>query len=217
MSDPVFKILADFGETDRSNVWTVQNATVIKHACLERVAAKAGVCFDVPQILRSERDEAVILVSGVLGKRSEWSIGEALVNVNYRVTGKMAAYVYAMAEKRAKDRVILKLIGLHGLAYSEDEADDFKEGRGASHAAPQAAPAPSNDRATSDDLRKTFIKSCRELIVYAKTEAELLEWWNGELRKKQFKDFDLSGDEASGLKQAVIDRRAALSGKARAA
>jgi len=219
MSDPVFKILADFGETDRSNVWTVQNATVIKHACLERVAAKAGVCFDVPQILRSERDEAVILVSGVLGKRSEWSIGEALVNVNYRVTGKMAAYVYAMAEKRAKDRVILKLIGLHGLAYSEDEADDFKEGRGVSHAAPQAAPAPapSNDRATSDDLRKTFIQRCHERIVLASSEAALLEWWNGDDRKKQFKDFDLSGDEASGLKQAVIDRRAALSGKARAA
>jgi hypothetical protein len=31
-----------------------------------------------------------------------------------------------MAEKRAKDRVILKLIGLSGDAYSEEEADDFK-------------------------------------------------------------------------------------------
>jgi hypothetical protein len=30
-----------------------------------------------------------------------------------------------MAEKRAKDRVIIKLAGLHGL-YSEDEADEFK-------------------------------------------------------------------------------------------
>jgi hypothetical protein len=31
-----------------------------------------------------------------------------------------------MAEKRAKDRVILKLIGLHGMVYSEIEADDFR-------------------------------------------------------------------------------------------
>src|SRR3954451_5869163 len=31
-----------------------------------------------------------------------------------------------MAEKRAKDRVILKLVGLHGLLYSEEEADEFK-------------------------------------------------------------------------------------------
>ena len=29
-----------------------------------------------------------------------------------------------MAEKRAKDRVILKLIGLHGYIYSDDELED---------------------------------------------------------------------------------------------
>jgi hypothetical protein len=34
-----------------------------------------------------------------------------------------------MAEKRAKDRVILKLIELHGYVYSEEEADEFKQGR----------------------------------------------------------------------------------------
>jgi cytochrome c2 len=65
-------------------------------------------------------------VTGAIGDKSEWSIGEACINVNYKVSGKQAAYVYAMAEKRAKDRVILKLAGLHGV-YSEDEADDFKQ------------------------------------------------------------------------------------------
>ena len=39
------------------------------------------------------------------------------------------SYPYAMAEKRAKDRVILKLIGVAGFVYSEDEADAFKEER----------------------------------------------------------------------------------------
>jgi hypothetical protein len=34
-----------------------------------------------------------------------------------------------MAEKRAKDRVILKLVELHGLVYSEEEADEFKDAR----------------------------------------------------------------------------------------
>ena len=33
------------------------------------------------------------------------------------------AYPYAMAEKRAVDRAILKLLGLHGFVYSEDEMD----------------------------------------------------------------------------------------------
>jgi len=31
-----------------------------------------------------------------------------------------------MAEKRAKDRVTLKLLRAHGVLYSEDEAEDFK-------------------------------------------------------------------------------------------
>lgn len=108
------------------DVWKVQSATVIKHKALERLAAAAKIEFAAPTVIRADRDEAVILVTGKLGDRSEWSIGEALVNVNYRVTGKMAAYVYAMAEKRAKDRVILKLAGLHGI-YSEDEADEFRQ------------------------------------------------------------------------------------------
>lgn len=109
------------------DVWQVQSATVIKHKALERLAASAKIEFSAPTIIRADRDEAVILVTGKLEDRCEWSIGEALVNVNYRVTGKMAAYVYAMAEKRAKDRVILKLAGLHGI-YSEDEADEFQQG-----------------------------------------------------------------------------------------
>ena len=140
-------ILARYEEPFAGNVWRVQGTAVIYHRALERIAAAAKIVFDAPQILRAERDEAVILVTGRLpspgGDRVEWSIGEALVNVNYRVSGKQAAYVYAMAEKRAKDRVILKLIELHGLVYSEEEADEFKEQAAAqaAHAA-HNAPAP---------------------------------------------------------------------------
>src|SRR3712207_6053798 len=123
------EILAKYGEPFASNVWRVQGNAIIYHKCLERIAAQAQITYDVPTVLRAERDEAVILVVGRMGDRTEWSIGEALVNVNYRVSGKQSAYVYAMAEKRAKDRVILKLIQLHGLVYSEEEADEFKTGR----------------------------------------------------------------------------------------
>ena len=119
-------ILAKYGEPIAGNIWRVQGQAVIYHKALERIAAQAGIAFASPTILRAERDEAVILVTGSMGERTEWSIGEALVNVNYRVSGRQAAYVYAMAEKRAKDRVILKLIGLHGLLYSEEEADELK-------------------------------------------------------------------------------------------
>ncbi len=122
-------ILAKYGEPMAGNIWRVQGQAVIYHKALERIAAQAKITYDAPTIVRAERDEAVILVTGRMGERVEWSIGEALIGVNYRVSGKQSAYVYAMAEKRAKDRVILKLIELHGYVYSEEEADEFKQGR----------------------------------------------------------------------------------------
>src|SRR5919199_2537469 len=119
--------LAKYGEPFAETVRQVEGTAVITHKALERIAARAGIIFAPPTVLRAERDEAVLLALGRMGERSEWSIGEALLNVNYRVADKEPAYVYAKAEERAKDRIILKLIGLHGLLYSEEEADQFGE------------------------------------------------------------------------------------------
>jgi hypothetical protein len=127
-------ILSEFGE-DLSSTWLVQGQRVIYHSALERIAAKARIEFERPEIIRAEEREAVVLVTAnrLIGTsekgeyRTEWSIGEANMELNYRTSGKQQAYPYAMAEKRAKDRVILKLIQLHGLLYSEEEADEFKE------------------------------------------------------------------------------------------
>lgn len=130
MADRIKDILAQYGEPMEGNCWSVQGQRVILHKALERIAAKASIAFDPPVVLRAEADEAVLIVTGSRpGGRAEWSIGEAKIGANYRVSGKQAAYPYAMAEKRGKDRVILKLIELHGYAYSEDEADDFKDGK----------------------------------------------------------------------------------------
>ncbi len=98
------------------NVWCV------KHAALEVVAAKAGIEFGDPQIIEADTANgiAVVAVRGSFKDRSIFSIGEASQK-NCK-----NAYPWAMAEKRAVDRVILKLIGIHGLVYSEEEADDFK-------------------------------------------------------------------------------------------
>jgi len=122
-------LLAQYGEDFDAACWRVQGNAVIYHDALERIAVQAGVAFDPPVIIRAEAEEAVILVTGRLGERVEWSIGEARLGVNYRVSGKQPAYVYAMSEKRGRDRVILKLVGLHGLLYSEEEADEFKDTR----------------------------------------------------------------------------------------
>lgn len=180
------KLFDAFGAPlDREDVWSVQSATVIKHKALEKLAACARIGFEKPQVLRAERDEAVILVHGNMCAadnknggvtRHEWSIGEALVNVNYRVTGKMAAYVYAMAEKRAKDRVILKLAGLNGL-YSEDEADEFKEQNSAPQ---QGRNAPASSNRTSGDAGAPSLSATATRFMEAadlsQTKEEVTSW-----------------------------------------
>ncbi|MGI9503968.1 MAG: hypothetical protein ACR2RE_13045 [Geminicoccaceae bacterium] len=96
---------------------------VIYHWACEAIAHKHKIAFSLPTVIHADPANkiATLLVSAKLGDHEEWSIGEA---APYNTT---QSYPFAMAEKRAKDRVILKLVGLHGEAYSEEEADDFKK------------------------------------------------------------------------------------------
>jgi hypothetical protein len=166
-------ILAKYGEPIAGNIWRVQGQAVIYHKALERIAAQAKIQFDTPVIVRAERDEAVILVTGRMAERAEWSIGEALIGTNYRVSGKQAAYVYAMAEKRAKDRVILKLIELHGLVYSEEEADEFKNSRPDAVAAPEPrTTAVAAVEATSEATRVEVIEPEGEIQAALKKKID---------------------------------------------
>lgn len=98
-------------------------AWVAKHKALEVIAAHNNIKFDMPQIIEADANSkiAVVCVSGSLGDKTEWSFGES---TSYNTQND---YPFAMAEKRAKDRVILKLLGLHGDLYSEEEAYEFKE------------------------------------------------------------------------------------------
>lgn len=121
---------------DSDEIWEVHGKTwVVKHKALERVAAEVGIVWDRPAMLEcaSADGVAAMCVFGKLGERMEWSVGEALTvradraGGNYKVTGNQPGYVYAMAEKRAKDRVILKLLEAHGALYSEAEADEFTQ------------------------------------------------------------------------------------------
>lgn len=108
----------DFWQIPQNKQW------VCKHAALEVVAAKAGITWLEPQIIEARSGDLVtsMIVTGKLGDRVEWSTGETNPT-NYSVKGKQPAYPWAMAEKRAKDRVILKLSGIHGLVYSDAEVD----------------------------------------------------------------------------------------------
>ena len=110
---------------DQGAVWNCRGTPVVLHKALERIAHKKGIRFDPPMVIETsaEQNIAVMCVTGYLGEFSEWSIGESTPR---NTTNN---YPFAMAEKRAKDRVILKLIGVAGFVYSEEEADEFKDSK----------------------------------------------------------------------------------------
>jgi hypothetical protein len=112
---------------DADEIWEVRGgAYAIKHKALERVALAENIKFDPPQILSINLADKTIAmcVTGRQGDRTEWTTGEAAPYNNKN------GYPVAMAEKRARDRVILKLLQAHGALYSEDEADEFKQNGG---------------------------------------------------------------------------------------
>lgn len=121
----VTDIITEIGEEVSRVTWDCHGTPVILHKALERVAAHKGITFDTPVVVESEisQKNVALYCVGHLGDKSEWSFGEAAPYNN------KIPYPYAMAEKRAKDRVILKLVGLHGYVYSEDESDEFQESR----------------------------------------------------------------------------------------
>jgi len=122
------KDISDFMEThgvDAEEVWAVRpGAYAIKHRALERVAAANKIDLsEKPSVLQLDMENkiAVLLVWGKMGERVEWSVGEATA-ANCK-----NSYLASMAEKRGKDRVILKLLNAHGAIYSESEADEFTD------------------------------------------------------------------------------------------
>jgi hypothetical protein len=173
---------------------------------LKRLGAMIGIEWHQPQILRAEKDEAVMIVTGKVGERLEWSVGEAAIGQNYRVSGKQAAYVFCMAEKRGRDRVILKLAGLHG-AYSEEEADDFKQG------------------STSQELKvfsskDIYIERAIGRMGEMESAPQLLEWAKKE-RKMVWPQYEIEPHDEDGqrLVAAYKERMAVLeqAGKTEAA
>ena len=118
----LIELIKKVGLTESKATWNCHGTPVVLHKALEKIASEENIVFDAPTIIESNiKDKHVaICVTGHKGDATAWSIGEA---APYNTTNK---YPYAMAEKRAKDRVILKLLELSGDVYSEEEADEFK-------------------------------------------------------------------------------------------
>jgi len=152
----------DFWQIPQNKQW------VCKHAALETVAVMANVVWSAPVVVQADTANgiAVMVVTGMLGERLEWSTGEASTKNNKN------AYPWAMAEKRAKDRVILKLVGLHGFVYSEAEADVFDS---ANQAPAFTATQP---KAASRELHQAMLDKVIE--AGNKGRKALREYWTSE-------------------------------------
>ena len=131
---------------------------IITHDACEKIAQVEGIAFDPPTIVNyqptviTENGEKVQKVTkwGTQNWKPAWAgtcqkktgdvamiiTGYKLENPDYKIwtTGEAnalnctAEYYFAMAEKRGRDRVILKLINAYEYGiYSDVEADDFEK------------------------------------------------------------------------------------------
>ena len=180
--DPRIEIVREKFGLDKSDFWEIPQKPgtwVAKHAALEVAAVKAGILFDLPVIVEKDAPGLVtsMIVQGVMDGRTEWATGETNPS-NYRISGKQPSYPWAMSEKRAKDRVILKLIGIHGLVYSDAEGDFNAEPGDFTQSQPKAA---------SRELYATVQQALRD--AGNKGKAALRDYWTSELFIEAWESF----------------------------
>lgn len=180
-------ILTKWHPEPKKAVWDCHGKWIAYHAALETIARNAKITFDAPAVLEANGPAkcAALCVTGWMGDKSEWSVGEAAPSNNKN------AYPFAMAEKRAKDRVILKLIGLHGDVYSEEEADDFRGG----------GPAPTISDAPHPG--KTFLDGALSDIEAAKTVDGLTVWADANKAHIEALPDDLKGQLRAAFKSRI--------------
>ena len=118
-------------DDNSKDFWKCHSNWIIKHDGCEKIATHHNMQFEIPTQNYDVSPNVALLIKGSMydhelsdepTKVEEWSFGEA--------SGKNTKmpYWWAMAEKRGKDRVILKLINAYekGL-YSSVEADEFRQ------------------------------------------------------------------------------------------
>lgn len=145
-----------------AEMWSAHGTMCIKHRAVRRIAAKEKITVKLHvESLDHEKELCVF------GARAEWNgiemeeWGEASPKNNKN------AYPVAMALKRAYDRLVLALVGIHGWVYSEDELAGSEE-LGATEGGERSPPGEdaiekflsniisqyATDRATAEDLYK---------------------------------------------------------------
>ncbi len=113
-----YKLKTNQSNMDENDFWKHKQSGkwIIKHSACEKIGNIEGIIIGPPQILNSEQSFVRMVVSGKMGEKMEWTIGEA------DTKNSQGFYQGMICEKRAKDRVILKLIqASENQIYSSEE------------------------------------------------------------------------------------------------
>lgn len=124
--DEAVKIFKELGIKGNEATWDCHGTPVVLHKYIEIIGAKLNVSIDSLDVVEAITEKGIVSMKCVasIKDRQVISYGECSPKNNKN------AYPYAMAEKRAVDRCILKLANLHGFVYSENEIDsDVKKSK----------------------------------------------------------------------------------------
>ena len=118
--DEAVKIFKELKINGSEATWDCHGTPVVLHKYIEIIGAKLNVSIDSLDVIEANARDGIVSMKCVasIKDRQVISYGECSPKNNKN------AYPYAMAEKRAVDRCILKLANLHGFVYSENEVDD---------------------------------------------------------------------------------------------
>ena len=189
--DPIVKdILQELKFNPSECLWEKHGATCMKHRYIEIAGQEKGVVIESLDEVEKNSAEGVVAIkcTASLGKSKVITYGEATPKNNKN------GYPYAMAEKRAIDRAILKLIGIHGFVYSDDEVDDKFE----NVQVKQTQSKPKIDRTyiisalsvIEENKSKKNSTVLRSEIEKLKTEINQSMGWDAFIKTEQFKTFN---------------------------
>ena len=110
-------------------LWDCHGTWVMYHRYIEQAGAENGILYEYDEI---EKDSAngVVVVKCTAQMEKEDKKHQVISYGEASSKNTKNSYPYAMAEKRAYDRCVLKLLGLHGFVYSEDEMPEEKLQKG---------------------------------------------------------------------------------------
>jgi hypothetical protein len=130
----------------------------MKHKYIEIAGQNKGVIIESLDEIEKNSKEGVVAIkcTASLNQNRVITYGEATPKNNTN------AYPYAMAEKRAIDRAVLKLIGIHGFVYSEDEVDNTFENMPINK--PIAKPIIKSTNQQEDKVDKVYIATALDKI-----------------------------------------------------